>query len=305
MYAPDWQTEELAEEWVEDSDSDNSESDLSLTKPIAGSFFVTPDRSLGPTENEPDGALVPAGGTEPSSAVGTFVVREDQPPPVLPKTPGKGGVKFGNDMFTPLKLERMFEPPSPPQQQQQQATTSSQSLSHPPPAPIPSSSSAPLNPSPLSQCFVPSPDPTTTSQLRRSSAQSVREPHAIDNDGEKEASNAQKESSDEIVETDIPNVSFNGRRPSMHGQFTFHMPPRGPPGSLHPNSAGPSPMPSSATPSPFASAPSGLAGVQSTPKHPNLLDKATGKSATAAKPLGIATPMTGESVCDHKLPKHA
>ncbi|KAJ7246415.1 hypothetical protein C8J57DRAFT_1724822 [Mycena rebaudengoi] len=47
--------------------------------------------------------------------VGTFLVRDDIPNgPMLPKTPGRGRGALIKDFFSPLPLERMFEPPTPP-----------------------------------------------------------------------------------------------------------------------------------------------------------------------------------------------
>ncbi|KAJ7505561.1 hypothetical protein B0H11DRAFT_1796409 [Mycena galericulata] len=107
---PAWQTEELQDEWVdldtEDDDANNltyGTRSISLTVPLPSHIHTNsdldPDKSNSPTSFR---------------AVGTFLVREDIPNgPVLPKTPGRGrtGMK---DFFTPLPLERMFEPPTPP-----------------------------------------------------------------------------------------------------------------------------------------------------------------------------------------------
>ncbi|KAJ7070034.1 hypothetical protein C8F01DRAFT_1246184 [Mycena amicta] len=134
---PAWQTDELQDEWVEldpdDDDDNNNLSSVSLTEPLPSHIHT-------PTSFQ---------------AVGTFLVREDIPPAqVLPKTPGRSRIK---DFFSPLPLERMFEPPTPPL----------------PPMPMP-------------------PVP---------------------------------EASDEILETDLPDmVSFHGRRASLDCKFTFSAP---------------------------------------------------------------------------------
>jgi hypothetical protein len=105
-HQPAWQTEELQEEWIdlepEDSDDDNNHTrSLSLTAPLSTHIH---------TNSELD-----AGTPNTTRPVGTFLVREDVGHiPVLPKTPGrvaKGAIK---DFFTPLPLERMFDPPTPP-----------------------------------------------------------------------------------------------------------------------------------------------------------------------------------------------
>ncbi|KAG9315536.1 hypothetical protein JVU11DRAFT_3156 [Chiua virens] len=72
---------------------------------------------------------------------GTFLIREDMPATAfLPKTPGrqikKGGIK---DFFSPLALEKMFEPPSPPPQKPL----------------VTAFTTAPAVPSRLSQAFTP------------------------------------------------------------------------------------------------------------------------------------------------------
>lgn len=160
--APGWQTEELQEEWIEMEAEEESENDddnlsygtrsISLTAPL-NTHIHTTNAFDSPTSNT-------------SRPVGTFLVREDMPhAPFVPKTPGRNKKGFVKDFFTPLHLERMFEPPSPPEVQQDQ--------------PITQISSAHLE----------------TSR------------------------------SDEILETDMPNMnSFHGRRASIACQFTFSMP---------------------------------------------------------------------------------
>ncbi|RDB17895.1 Septation initiation network scaffold protein cdc11 [Hypsizygus marmoreus] len=114
---PAWQTEELQDEWVEldnDSDSDNDDHNLtygtrsiSLTAPLATHIHTNSDYET----------HTPPQRSESPPPVGTFLIREDVPSAplmLLPKTPGrqkKGAIK---DFFSPLPLERMFEPPSPP-----------------------------------------------------------------------------------------------------------------------------------------------------------------------------------------------
>ena len=135
---PAWQTDELEDEWIDQEGSDDSHatlsihahssSDVSLTQPL-GSVIVR--------NSELRADSPPAG----EDAGGTFLIREDVPPaPLLPKTPGKGKNPFGKDFFSPLALERMFEPPSPP-------------VSNPPLPPV--QPSVPSVPSRLSQVYVP------------------------------------------------------------------------------------------------------------------------------------------------------
>ena len=100
---PAWQTDDLDEEWVDEEDGSLGTQSISLTAPLPG-FLQTPSM-----RNDYE--------TCPNTA-GTFLIREDMPTSAfLPKTPGKqikkGGIK---DFFSPLALEKMFEPPSPPLQ---------------------------------------------------------------------------------------------------------------------------------------------------------------------------------------------
>lgn len=99
-------TDDLDEEWIdEDEASSMGTQSISLTTPLPG-YLRTPSQAQDDTEPLP---VAP----EP---VGTFLIREDIPiPALLQKTPGRqpkrGIIK---DFFSPLALEKMFEPPSPP-----------------------------------------------------------------------------------------------------------------------------------------------------------------------------------------------
>jgi hypothetical protein len=106
---PGWQTEELQDEWVdlepeeEDDYLSYGTRSISLTVPLSTHIHTN-------TDFEPD--------TTPSSnnsrAVGTFLVREDvSNKPLLLKTPGRNKKGLIKDFFSPLPLERMFDPPSP------------------------------------------------------------------------------------------------------------------------------------------------------------------------------------------------
>ena len=109
---PAWLTDELADvdewiDWEDDQpsvDPDRSGSELSFTQPL-GSVLV---------RNSDLDSHSAASGSDVSG--GTFIVREEMPAvPLLPKTPGKVKKPGMKDFFSPLALERMFEPPSPPQ----------------------------------------------------------------------------------------------------------------------------------------------------------------------------------------------
>lgn len=138
MSRPAWQTDELDEEWVDHEEagsvrwqdsvsSRGTSSDLSLTEALPSTF--APENTSSTTS---------------FVAPGTFVVREDAPSvSLLPKAPGHNKNKM-KDFFSPMALERMFEPPSPPKQSTQ--------------PPIPSTShrtAAPVIPSRLSKVHYP------------------------------------------------------------------------------------------------------------------------------------------------------
>ncbi|KAG6900391.1 hypothetical protein C0993_011379 [Termitomyces sp. T159_Od127] len=114
--APAWQTEELQDEWIELDEENGDEEDddltygtrsISLTAPLATHIYTNND-------GEADASLL----RPPSPAAGgTFLIREDVPSePLLAKTPGRQKKGIIKDFFSPLPLERMFEPPSPPPQ---------------------------------------------------------------------------------------------------------------------------------------------------------------------------------------------
>ncbi|KAF8073655.1 hypothetical protein FPV67DRAFT_1409515 [Lyophyllum atratum] len=113
-HAPAWQTEELQDEWVEldEDESDNDDDNLtygtrsiSLTAPLATHIHTNSD-----FESEASSSRHAS-----VAAVGTFLIREDVPHgALLPKTPGRNKKGIVKDFFSPLPLERMFEPPSPP-----------------------------------------------------------------------------------------------------------------------------------------------------------------------------------------------
>ena len=179
MSRPAWQTDELDEEWVDHEEagsvrwqdsvsSRGTSSDISLTEALPSTFIPENTVSL----------------TSSPVAPGTFVVREDAPAvPLLPKTPGHNNKGKRKDFFSPMALERMFEPPSPPKQSTE------------PPLPhISHHTAAPAIPSRLSKVHYPGES-------------------TVEHDP------------NEIIETDIPNLAtFDPRKPSLNGQFTFSFP---------------------------------------------------------------------------------
>ncbi|KAF8635927.1 hypothetical protein AX15_000102 [Amanita polypyramis BW_CC] len=110
LHAPGWQTEELQDEWIElePDENENGGDSFDGTRSIS---FTAPLDALILASSDVDVSRL----TTSSRVVGTFLVREEvQNAPLLPKTPGrnKKGIK---DIFTPLPLETMFNPPTPPE----------------------------------------------------------------------------------------------------------------------------------------------------------------------------------------------
>nr|VWO99702.1 Histidine kinase 1 [Ganoderma boninense] len=146
---PAWLTDELADvdewiDWQDEShslDPDQSGSELSFTQPLGSVLVRNSDLASSPATSATDDSR------------GTFIVREDLPTvPLLPKTPGRNNKPAVKDFFSPLALEKMFEPPSPPHQ-----LPSLPSASRP--------TAAPPVPSRLSQVHVPPSEPSLLDQL--------------------------------------------------------------------------------------------------------------------------------------------
>jgi protein NUD1 len=145
---PLWQTDELLEEWIDEDDELGSgepqatiardahtASDLSFTQPL--NSMIGSDNSGSIRQNRSSGSA------------GTVVVHSDAEDdgPLLPQTPAAKKI-MSKDLFSPLPLEKMFEPPSPPSP-------------NPPPVPPPRTS-APAIPSRLSQVYIPGENDTTS-----------------------------------------------------------------------------------------------------------------------------------------------
>ena len=130
---PAWQTDELEDEWIDADDDEHNRDDhnntfsslsqgtrsISMTTPLTGVVHIIN------STDETD--IIDDRTTTVDQAGGTFLVRQDIPAaPLLPQTPGrhnkKGAIK---DFFSPLPLERMFEPPSPPSAQTRAQTQKS------------------------------------------------------------------------------------------------------------------------------------------------------------------------------------
>jgi protein NUD1 len=137
-HRPAWQTEELAEEWVDQDEHSSARWQDSVSSHAVSSSDISLTEALPST-------FIRGGSSSPApSAIGTFVVKQDVPAaPLLQKTPGKRNKSQIKDFFSPMPLEMMFNPPSPP---------STDAL------PLPSSShqtTAPIVPSRLSKVHVP------------------------------------------------------------------------------------------------------------------------------------------------------
>lgn len=107
---PGWQTEELRDEWpdLEPDEADDGHDlsygtqSVSLTIPLSSEIHSTCAFQSNAISS-----------FDKLDTKGTFIVREDVVDvPLLPKTPGRNKNPI-KDFFTPLPLERMFEPPSP------------------------------------------------------------------------------------------------------------------------------------------------------------------------------------------------
>ena len=157
---PSWQTDELEDEWIDQDDelgpseepqatttrdAHTSTSDLSFTQPL--NSMIVSDISNTSSQNRSIGS------------VGTVVVHSDaeDEEPILSQTPAAKNV-MSKDLFSPLPLERMFDPPSPP---------SALPASMPP-----QRTSAPAIPSRLSQVYIPG-ETDTSSEFDASANDSV------------------------------------------------------------------------------------------------------------------------------------
>ena len=103
-YQPAWQTEELKDEWPEEGDdvSEHYTRSISLTIPV-GSLHSPVHSGTGLSQDTD---------SDVANVVGTFLIRQDTLP-ALPQrltAQKKGLIK---DFFSPIALERMFDPPSP------------------------------------------------------------------------------------------------------------------------------------------------------------------------------------------------
>ncbi|TFY82582.1 hypothetical protein EWM64_g1431, partial [Hericium alpestre] len=190
---PAWQTDDLLDEWPDDdepttSSHGGSRSSVSFTVPI-GSIRVH--------ETEDGSPNAGRSSSDDTDAAGTFLIRHDAPAAILPKTPGKNAIK---DFFSPLPLERMFEPPSPPQNSTQ---------------PPPLNPSAPAVPSRLSQAH-------------RAASFSFQDEEDV----------VQSSQTVELQENENDMAADDGLKPDMNCQFTFNVPRHTPSNALTPSGTG-------------------------------------------------------------------
>jgi protein NUD1 len=205
MSKPGWMDESLEEEWI-----DQNEQDMSIyhdnDAPVHGLHTLRAPQEVIPRGDEDDqeGSGSSATAISPQTG-GTFLIREDvQHEPVTParRLPGNGKLNpFAKSFFSPLALERMFEPPSPP---------------------VPKAKPARIS-STLVQSHLPPEIPSHQGYQHGATAD-----NSDVNDG----------MPDEIIASDIPNlVTFDGRKPSAGYTFTFRAPiggSRPPPPSVDP-----------------------------------------------------------------------
>ncbi|KAF9267601.1 hypothetical protein L218DRAFT_920669 [Marasmius fiardii PR-910] len=123
-FRPAWQTEELVDEWIDIEPSANDDRDddylngtrsISLTAPLATIIHTTIHTNDTPSPStSPSSSLSSSPTSSSRPAGGTFLVHEGLAnASLLPKTPGRNKKANIKDFFSPLPLERMFEPPSP------------------------------------------------------------------------------------------------------------------------------------------------------------------------------------------------
>ncbi|KLO17318.1 L domain-like protein [Schizopora paradoxa] len=193
---PAWQTDDLADEWPDEDERTHSTKQRTISTQATNTQKYNGSLNFASLQRT---GSVRSVGTTGRGGAGTFVVREDEPPmQVMPQTPGKqkkGGMRT---MFTPLAIEKMFEPPSPPEQ-----TTP---LSEPEPGP-----SKPITP-PLGLFTHNSTRPSVPSKL----SQAINASFTTTTEGEEGGDG------DEILETDMPNMGgFGGKKPGANCMFTF------------------------------------------------------------------------------------
>ena len=101
---PAWQTEELQDEWPDEGDyvSEHFTRSISLTIPVGS--LQSPVHSGTGLSQDTD--------SDVADVAGTFLIRQDALPAHSQRFPAqrKGLIK---DFFSPIALERMFDPPSP------------------------------------------------------------------------------------------------------------------------------------------------------------------------------------------------
>ena len=215
QHKPGWQTDELEDEWIESSPSHNHDDDnndniapvnsLSIASNgrfddvVSNDFFFSPE--IPPTSTTPPG---------------TFLIREDQlAAPILPKPLLKGrNQALLKDFFSPLALERMFEPPSPQQIDHNLATAPSLTLKD--------DHATYIDNEVLSQNakLEIEGNPMDEGLGENDMEEETRPIPIVDlqNHGDRK----EIEGRDVILASDIPNLmSFDGRKPSSSYKFTF------------------------------------------------------------------------------------
>lgn len=237
MAQPGWLTGDLEDAWVDDEEAEEDvkgdlthTADMSIDK-TSGDYFHGIEE---PANAQPRSTSRTPPDSPPASG-GTFLIRDDLPSaPMLPGMgPGRGAKSnpFGKDIFSPLALERMFEPPSPPRKESGEKETSHVLDAPPQSSPKGTVTNGPamgyptLKRTRLSECIL-------AADLSRSGTASVKDSShdgsrmgSIDFGGSVVILDDSRDQ-DEILETDLPGLaSFDGRKPSTNFQFTFNIPP--------------------------------------------------------------------------------
>lgn len=183
---PGWQTDDLDEEWV---DASLNNSPHEHTGDTLDHSFVKYNSA--PLEENPTSEHANIGQISPPKR-GTFQIREDQPAaPIGHLLDGRNKSRHAfKDIFTPLALETMFNPPSPHQSQSEKT-----------------------GPGP----------PLETSHSNTSTAYEGEEDMEFTNSRpNSDTEIGDEEQGDVILASDIPNlVGFDGRKPSTSYKFTF------------------------------------------------------------------------------------
>lgn len=200
---PGWLVEGLEEEWIEQTiEIDEQDEDNQPIIEVSGGRFDDPYPGLSPSSNSCSNDSTTGDKPATGSQVGAFIIRSDQPALQFDNVKRQNqGVK---DFFSPLALEKLFEPPTSP-----------------------SSNSTSTSPSPALSRFI---RPTAAVFAPSKLAQPlVLDPTLTEIAEDEEPTNTTHftapHEEDTILDTDIPNLGgINGMVMPPDYQFTFSPP---------------------------------------------------------------------------------